>query len=182
VQGAWAGAQSLQYVVRSISCARRPRGVVRLRSLMVLSTHRSGRARGESRASTAVLSGAGNVSPLRVEGANIHNFESHPLLPHPERLVWEELTKRGERVGQGSTKLFEGKAKTRRCDALTDARQRPISSSPRAAAWKVGRANTSLFLIALSPFCLQSVPLDCGRVTKFYSEVALQKREAEGTS
>jgi hypothetical protein len=35
-QGAWAGAQSLQYVVSSVSCARRPRGVVRLRSPMVV--------------------------------------------------------------------------------------------------------------------------------------------------
>ena len=40
-------AQSLQCVVSSTSCARRPRGVVRLRSPMVLSTHGSGRARGE---------------------------------------------------------------------------------------------------------------------------------------
>ena len=46
-RGPWAGAQSLQYVVSSISCARRPRGVVRLRSPMVLSTHGSGRARCE---------------------------------------------------------------------------------------------------------------------------------------
>ena len=44
---AWAVAQSLQCVVSSTSCARRPRGVVRLRSPMVLSTHGSGRARGE---------------------------------------------------------------------------------------------------------------------------------------
>ena len=40
-------ARSLQCVASCTSCARRPRGVRRLRSLMVLSTHGSGRARGE---------------------------------------------------------------------------------------------------------------------------------------
>ena len=44
-QKAWAVAQSLQCVVSSTSCARRPRGVVRLRSPMVLCTDGSGRAR-----------------------------------------------------------------------------------------------------------------------------------------
>ena len=42
-QGAGMGAQSLQYVVSSISRARRPRGPRRLRSPMVLSTHGRGR-------------------------------------------------------------------------------------------------------------------------------------------
>ena len=46
-QKAWAGALSLQCVVSSTSCARRPRGIVRLRSPMVLSTQGSGRAKGE---------------------------------------------------------------------------------------------------------------------------------------
>jgi hypothetical protein len=41
------GVQSLQYVVSSISCARRPREVVRLRSPIVLFAHGSGRARCE---------------------------------------------------------------------------------------------------------------------------------------
>ena len=41
-------ARSLQCVASSTSCARRPQGVgVRLHSPMVLSTHGSGRARGE---------------------------------------------------------------------------------------------------------------------------------------
>ena len=40
-------ARSRQCIVSATSCARRPRGVVRLRSPMVLSTHGSGRARGE---------------------------------------------------------------------------------------------------------------------------------------
>jgi len=44
---AWADVQSLQYEARSMSCARRAKGSVKLRSLMVLSTHGSGRARGE---------------------------------------------------------------------------------------------------------------------------------------
>ena len=56
-QGAGMGAQSLQYVVSSISCARRPRGVVRLRSPMVLSTHGSGRAKCE-RAEQGAWAGA----------------------------------------------------------------------------------------------------------------------------
>jgi len=46
-RGAWSGAQSPQYVVSSISCARRPEGnKVALTDSEVLSTHISGRARG----------------------------------------------------------------------------------------------------------------------------------------